>query len=191
MKKNLLTILILGFMAFGKANAQPCSLVNLQFSSVYTGSDGKCYADITFDVDRNNGNKFIYIHLWAQTNFAKVDVSKFRKGAGPGYVDINGTSTNSYPALATVAIDNNDYNAPVWSSYNYRPDPSVAVVHGSSITVSASPVSGSGPKALYRYSVKAIPLGTSVSGNCVASNVSGIVWSTQANSVNSQIHCSL
>lgn len=190
MKKSLLALLLLTGLFVNKALAQPCSLANLQIFNVGTGSDGKCYADISFDMDRNNGNKFIYIHLWTSANYSLVTTSRWQKGSGPLYADINGTN-NSHPALATVAIDNNDYSNPKFSSYGYRPDPTVTVKTGTSVTTSSTPVSGSGPHAFYRYTVTHVMLGNTVSGGCTASNVSGIVWSTQANSTNSHIHCSI
>lgn len=189
MKKSLLALLLLTGLFVNKALAQPCSLANLQIN-VYTGSDGKCYADVSFDMDRNNGNKFIYIHLWNDANYALVNTSRWQKGAGPLNADINGTN-NSHPALATIAIDNNDYFNPKFSSYGYRPDPTVTVKTGTSVTTSSTPVSGSGPHAFYRYTVTHILLGNTVNGGCTNGNLNGIVWSTQANSTNSHIHCSL
>lgn len=189
MKKGLLALLLFTGLFANKAMAQPCSLANLQIS-VYTGTDGKCYADVSFDMDRNNGNKFIYIELWTAANYSLVNKNRWQSGAGPLYADINGSS-NTHPALATVAIDNTDYNNPVFSSYGYRPDPTVTVKTGTSVTTSSTPVSGSGPHAFYRYTVTHILLGNTVNGGCSNSNVSGIVWSTQANSQNSHIHCSI
>lgn len=189
MKKSLLALLLITGLFVNKTLAQPCSLANLQIS-VYTGTDGKCYADVSFDMDRNNGNKFIYIHLWTAANYSLVNTSRWQKGAGPLKADIDGSS-NSHPSLATVAIDNNDYNNPTFSSLGYRPDPTVTVKTGSSVTASSTPVSGTGSKAFYRYTVTKIPLGNTVNGGCTSSNVQGIVWSTQANSQNSHIHCSL
>lgn len=189
MKKGLLALLLLTGLFANKALAQPCSLANLVIN-VSTGSDGKCYADISFDMDRNNGNKFVYIHLWNDANYSLVNTSRWKKGAGPLKADIDG-SGNTHPALATIAIDNNDYNNPKFSSLNYRPDGSVTVKKGTSVTSSATPVSGSGSKAFYRYTITHVLLGNTVNGGCSASNVNGIVWSTQANSTNSHIHCSL
>lgn len=190
MKTLLLSFLLAGIFSFSETYAQPCSLANLQIENVYTGADGKCYADVFFDMDRDNGNRFIYIHFWNTTNYNKVAKARFKKGSGPKNADINGTTANPYPALATIAIDNNNYTAPVWSSYNYRPDATVTVVKGSSILVSSSPISGSGSKAMYRYYVKAVPLGT-VAGGCSAANLGVVIWSTQSSSANSHIHCSL
>lgn len=189
MKKGLLALLLITGLFVNKAAAQPCSLTNLQLN-VYTGTDGKCYADFSFDMDRNNGNKYIYIHLWNDANYSLVNTSRWQKGAGPLKADIDG-STNSHPALATIAIDNNDYNHPVFSSLNYRPDATVTVKKGLTVTTSSTPVSGSGPKAFYRYTVTKVLLANTVNGGCTSSNISGIVWSTQANSTNSHIHCSL
>ena len=185
MKRTLLALLLLTGLFANKALAQPCSLANLQIS-VSTGSDGKCYADISFDMDRNNGNKYIYIHLWNDANYALVNTSRWQKGSGPNNADIN----TNHPALATIAIDNNDYNNPKFSSLSYRPDATVSVKTGTSVTTSSTPVSGSGPHAFYRYTVSHVLLGNTVNGGCSSGNVNGIIWSTQANSVNSHIHCS-
>jgi len=189
MKKAVLALLLFTGLFVNKAAAQPCSLANLQLT-IYTGLDSKCYADVSFDMDRNNGNKFIYIHLWNSANYSMVNNSRWQWGSGPVYADING-SGNSHPALATIAIDNNDYFHPIFSSYGYRPDPTVSVKTGTSLTTSSSPVSGSGPHAFYRYTVTHVLLSNSVNDGCINSNINGIIWSTQANSQNSHIHCSI
>ncbi len=180
MEKFLLSFFFLGFLAVKQLNAQPCTLSNLQITNVQT-TNGQCYADVTFDMDRNNGNKFVYVHIWSQANFAKVDKSIFKKGAGPKYTDLFG-SGNSHPVSATFAIDNFNSPTPTWSSYNYRPDPSVPVVKGSSLVVNAI-------GSIERYTITNVPLG-STGGNCTTANFDGAVWSTQANSTNSHIHCS-
>lgn len=190
MKTTLLLFLSVALFPFTNAFAQPCDLAAVQLERVYTGFDGKCYADIYFDMDRNNGNKFVYLHFWTAANFSKVAKSKFSNGAGPNFTDINGTLANPHPALATIAIDNNDYTAPVWNSFNYRPDGTVTTVKGASLQVSNMPISGSGPKELYRYTIKAVPLGN-LGGGCSAADINIIMWSTQANSINSHIPCSL
>ena len=189
MKKSVLALLLFTGLFANKALAQPCSLANLQINA-YTAADGKCYADVSFDMDRNNGNKFIYIHLWTAANYSLVNTSRWQKGSGPNNADINGAG-NSHPALATIGIDNNDYFNPVFSSLDYRPDPTVPVKKGTSVTSSTNPVSGSGPHAFYRYTVTKVLLANTVNGGCTNSNIQGIVWSTQANSVNSHIHCSI
>ena len=189
MKKGLLAFLLLTGLFVNKALAQPCSLANLQIN-VYTGTDGKCYANLSFDMDRNNGNKYVYIHLWNDANYSLVNTSRWQKGSGPLKADIDGVG-NSHPSLATIAIDNNDYNNPVFSSLNYRPDATVTAKKGTAVTASSSPVSGSGSKAFYRYTVTKVMLGNTVNGGCSTSNVNGIAWSTQANSTSSHIHCSL
>lgn len=190
MKTTLLAFLCMALLSFSKTFAQPCDLASVQLERVYTGADGKCYADVYFDMDRNNGNKFVYLHFWTAANFGKVVKSKFSNGAGPNFNDINGTPAKPHPALATIAIDNTDYTAPVWSSYNSRPRGTVTTVRGTSLQVSDMPVSGSGPKVFYRYTIKAVPLGI-LDGGCSAANINVIIWSTQANSINSHIHCSL
>ena len=189
MKKGVLSFLFLTALFLNKSFAQPCSLANLQIT-VSTGADGKCYADISYDMDRNNGNKFVYVHLWNSANYALVNGPRWQKGSGPDKADIDG-SGNSHPSLVTVAIDNFNYPAPVFSSFGYRPDPTVTTRNGTSITSSAAPVSGSGPHAYYRYTITHVLLGNTVNGGCTSANVQGIVWSTQANSQNSHIHCSV
>jgi hypothetical protein len=190
MKTTLLAFLCIALFSCLETSAQPCDLASVYFERVYTGTDGKCYADVYFDMDRNNGNKFIYLHFWTKANFNKVSKARFFNGAGPKNEDINGTPANLHPALATIAIDNENYTAPVWNAYNYRPDASVPVVKGTRLQVSSAPVSGTAPKALYRYTITAVPLGN-LGGSCSADDLSIIMWSTQANSVNSHIHCSL
>jgi hypothetical protein len=190
MKTTLLAFLCMALFSSLKTSAQPCDLASVYFERVYTGADGNCYADVYFDMDRNNGNKFVYLHFWTKTNFNKVAKDRFSNGSGPNNADINGTPGNPHPALATIGIDNDDYTAPTWNAYNYRPDASVPVVKGSSLQVSPAPVSGTGPQALYRYTIKAIPLGN-LGGGCSANDISIIMWSTQANAINSHIHCSL
>lgn len=190
MKTTLLALLCMALFSFSKTYAQPCDLSIVQIERVYTGVDGKCYADVYFDMERNNGNKFIYLHLWSSANFSKVDKSKFALGQRPTFTDINGTSANTHPALATIAINNNKLSAPEWNTSNYVPDANVVTVKGSSLQVSAMPVTGSGANAVYRYTIKAVSLGV-LGGGCSAANISIIMWSTQSNTANSQIHCSI
>src|SRR5207249_8614939 len=123
MTRFLLLFLFFGLMAANKLIAQPCGLSNLQISNVQT-TNGKCYADVSFDMDRNNGNKLVYVHLWNQANYAKLNTSDFTKGAGPKYAAVFG-SGNSHPPYATIAIDNFNGTVLAWSAYNYRHDPTV------------------------------------------------------------------
>lgn len=190
MKTTLLAFLCMALFPFSNLFAQPCDLTNIQFEKVYTGTDGKCYADLFFDMRANNGNKYIYVHFWTALNFSKIDKAAFTSGFAPGFAEINGTTANPHPALATLAIDNDNTSAPVWNASNYLPDPSVITVKAASLRVSSTPVSGSGPNALYRYTIKAVPLGN-LGGACSAASLGVAVWSSQANSTKAKIHCSV
>ena len=77
MKTTLLAFVCMALFSFTNAFAQPCDLAAVQLEKIYTGTDGKCYADVYFDMDRNNGNKYIYLHIWAAAEFTKVNKSKF------------------------------------------------------------------------------------------------------------------
>jgi hypothetical protein len=77
MKTTLLAFLCIALFSCLETSAQPCDLASVYFERVYTGTDGKCYADVYFDMDRNNGNKFIYLHFWTKANFNKVSKARF------------------------------------------------------------------------------------------------------------------
>ena len=190
MKTTLLAFLCMALFPFLRASAQPCDLSNVQFEKVYTGTDGKCYADLFFDLAANNGNKYIYVHFWTSANFNKINKADFSGGFAPDFTAINGNTGNSHPALATLAIDNDNPSAPVWDASNYQPDPSVTTVQAGSLQVAAIPGSGSGANASYRYTLKAVPLGN-LGGACSASSLGVAVWSSQSNSNKAKIHCSM
>jgi len=74
MKTRLLPLLALltGFFSFSKSHAQ-CQFTNstLELNSIYTDANGNCVVNMNlgFEIDLNNGNKYIFIHLWRAQDY--------------------------------------------------------------------------------------------------------------------------
>ncbi len=131
--KRFLPLLLVLFLTGSLQLAQAqCSIYDIEVTNERdvssSGSEGcNTTIDISFTIENNNGNKFIFIHVWLQPDY-------------PDYFQcVNGENTVKKPpvaadlaaAFATIAIDNNGL-APTLTA-TYVPDPTVPITTVGSI----------------------------------------------------------
>jgi hypothetical protein len=169
MKHFLLVVIFIMTIGFAqKASAQACTLsdVNVHLNSV-TPSGGNCVVNITltFSLQHNNGNKYIWMHLWKDVDYP-----------GLGYAKPP-TATELALSLANIGINNNVTPAVLLTSYT--PASTVPVQSGADgLTISITPAG-----AADIYTITGIKL--TVTGGCTSKvSVKGDVWSTQSASQN-------
>lgn len=165
-------VCILCLAQFNRLSAQ-CSFVNpgVELNSVTT-DEGTCTVNVnlSFTIDKNNGNKYTYVHLWlpGAGQYPNIDYKKAPTAADLG------------PVLATLAIDMNGVAALMPT---YSADPSVIPLF-TGLTISEQIISGS----LYKITINNIQF--PVPGACTSLPIlKGDVWSTQAQSSNPPVHC--
>src|SRR5258708_15196962 len=173
MKKILLTLVI--FASFGlvaKLNAQ-CSVSNvaahLNSTSVF-GSNCVLNVDLSFDLQHNNGNKYVFIHLWKATQYP-AQTTTFGSG-----LHTPPTATQLAATVANVGINNNV--SPDVYLTSYAPDNTVVLQVPSGLNVTAG--SNSVPDHIVMTGIS-----LSIPGACTqAVEIKGDVWSTQSSSAN-------
>jgi len=134
MKKFLLLTVFAGIFSWAREVRAQCTVSNIIIQNVtvvsQTGSSCTVRFDVSFNIENNNGNKFIFIHAWLQSNY-------------PNYFQcVNGQSTINGAIRAPRAGDlnnpfltigiNNSGATPVLLT-SYTPDPSVPITPVSSI----------------------------------------------------------
>ncbi|MBK5269478.1 MAG: T9SS type A sorting domain-containing protein, partial [Bacteroidia bacterium] len=161
--------------------AQACKLSNIKVElNSATPSGGNCLVDmdITFDMEDNTGNKYIWINLWKSADYPFINFDYNASSAkGPKLSEIDGAD-HTHPPIAVIGIDNS-----TTATYltNYSPDPT-----------NITPKTGT--------SITNVPVGTvshfvlshvtfTVPGGCAGLILQGDVWSTNANSSTPAIHC--
>ena len=157
-----------------KLNAQ-CTVSNLAVrlnSSGVVGSNCVLNIDLSFDLQHNNGNKYIYIHLWKAGDYP-AQTTTFGGGLS--------TPPNAAKLSATVAnIGINNNVSPVAYLTSYAPDNTVTLQVPSG-GLSATGGTTSTPD---HFVLSGILL--TIPGGCnQAVEIKGDVWSTQAQSGNS------
>jgi hypothetical protein len=180
------TFLRLSFLAIlfawgiEKTNAQ-CTVSNIVIQNVRVigSSPTTCTAkaDITFNIEDNNGNKFIFIHVWLQANypdlFQCVNGQTTRNGAIPA--PEHGDLGNSF----NIGLNND--GAGIIALTSYPPDASVQMALIDSASKIVLP-DGSANITLYGVLVTApVACGTPVV-------LAADLWSTQSNSAQ-RAHC--
>jgi hypothetical protein len=129
MKKALLFLIpFLAIGLFNKLSAQ-CTPYNFQ-SNIKSISVSPTTAtvtlDVSFDLKSNNGNKYIFIHLWTGSDYQGVTFNWGASGQkAPTKADLDG-ATNQHPTLYNLAIDNS-LATPVYKSLYVDPTLVVAV----------------------------------------------------------------
>lgn len=121
-----------------KAQCAARDILIQNFIPVGVQAPGTCTAtfDLSFTMEDNNGNKFIYMHAWSQANYPDFFgcVNGHPSGNGalqpPAAPDLLNTFLN-------VGIDNND-STPVLLT-TYSPDPTVTLNSVTSITKTVLP----------------------------------------------------
>lgn len=148
-----------------------CELVNpaIELNNV-SNSGGNCIVNLnlSFTINKNNGNKFTYVHLWTPTDYPNIDYKKAPKAGELGDV------------LATLAIDT-DGAVSLLSSYSA--DATVIPLFTGLAIIEEDLGSG-----LSRITIDNIQF--AVPGACETLPIlKGDVWSSQASSSNPPVHC--
>ncbi|MDQ6480253.1 T9SS type A sorting domain-containing protein [Dyadobacter sp. LHD-138] len=167
----LLSIVCIVCLAqFNQLSAQ-CSFVNpgVELNNVTTNpTTCTVNVNLSFTIDKNNGNKYTYVHLWTPSQYPNIDYKKAPTAADLGAV------------LATLAIDM-DGTAALLPTYSA--DPSIIPLF-TGLTISEQHISGD----LYKITINNIQF--PVPGACTSLPVlKGDVWSTQSQSNNPPVHC--
>lgn len=182
MKKILLSLFIMAVIGFtAKVRAQ-CTLSNIVVNlNSATPSGGNCIVNmnITFDMTFNSGNKYIWLNIWKSNDYGFVTFNYGAGGAkGPTLDELNGAS-NTHAPVAVIGINNNV--TPVVYLTNYSPDPTnITPTTGATITKTSIP-------GFEQFVLSNVTF--TVPGACAGLILQGDVWSSQANSANSPIHC--
>lgn len=124
MKKVLLSCtLLIAIATFSKVNAQ-CTPYNFQsiiknISVNNVTNVATATLDVSFNINANNGNKFIFIHLWSGSDYDNVTFNWGANGQkAPSPTDLNGAG-NSHPTIYNLAIDNNVFPQTYRANYVY------------------------------------------------------------------------
>lgn len=175
MKKVLLLFSLFISWALNELNAQACQMSNVSIhmnSSTVSGGNCIINFDLTFDLQHNNGNKYIWIHIWNSTDYPGLTYSHV-----PTAAELANT-------LANVGINNNVTPPVLLSSYPL----SGVTVESSANGLTVSQTVGGGTGGSDRFKVSGVFV--TVPGGCTAAvNLKADVWSTQSASQNN-IQCS-
>ncbi|KAA0993496.1 T9SS type A sorting domain-containing protein [Dyadobacter aurulentus] len=174
--KNIYTIgcaIMMAICLQFKASAQ-CSLVDpaIELNSVSDdGGNCKVSINLSFTIDKNNGNKFTYVHLWKPSNYPNISY----ESKGPKAAQLGSG------VLATLAIDT-DGAISLLSTYSADPTNVIPLFTG--LNINEESLGGN----LSRITIDNIQF--VVPGACnVLPILKADVWSTQAASANPNIHC--
>ena len=135
---RLFSLLLLLGLGKNNLNAQ-CTASDLFISNITpigVQTSGSCYAsfDLSFTMEANNGNKFIFLHMWDTTSY-------------PNFFEcVDGGSTHNDPPVAgdlvdaflNIAINNNTGGEPVLLT-SYPPSAGVILNTAASIDTSLLP----------------------------------------------------
>jgi len=129
--------------------------------------------NLKFTIDRNNGNKYTYIHLWKASQHPTITYGNSDKG--PHASELG-------PVLATIAIDWGLNNVATLIN-TYSPDPTIIFPLFTGVAISQS-ISGS------LYTVTIDNLSFAIPGACAdIPPLKADVWGTQSDAKNAPIHC--
>ncbi|MHA4737804.1 T9SS type A sorting domain-containing protein [Dyadobacter sp. MSC1_007] len=156
------------------AFADACSVTNaiIELNSVSTtGANCTVNVKYSFTLDRNNGNKYAYVHFWLFSDYPDPDYSK-----APGAGDLA-------DALTTIAINTND--EPISIMTAYLPDEDVKPQYAG-ITVTEEDLGGK----LYKVTIDNILL--LVPNACDdLPFIQGDIWTTQSEAEEPPVSCFL
>ncbi len=174
MKKYLLSFFVFVAMGIAARVQAQCTVSNVSVelnSSITSGGNCIINFDLTFNLEHNNGNKYIWIHLWRTVDHPSIPYPN------------TPTSTQLANSLANIGINNN-VDPPVFLT-TYGPDGSVPVLDGSDgLTLSIIDGSGLTPDIV---TISGITI--TVPGSCASAiELTADVWSTQSQS-QSTAHC--
>lgn len=177
-----------------KSYAQSCTFVSptVQFVSVTSNpSTGQCeyIVNLEFDVQTNNGNKYIFVHLWEQSRYhfgSGGTALPFNYATQP--VDDAGSASGIlYSSLVNIGI--NSFGSPVAFYADYPPDGTVPMANPTSmpgITVTETALNST----TSRYVIENVKI--LLPGPCSGTLpvFTGDAWSTNGASAN-QVQCSM
>jgi len=188
------SILFMPFLA-----AAQCQFLNptVELNSVTTNVDGNCVVNLNlgFEIDINNGNKIIFVHIWRTQDYTAHTYSTQNQPKENNILN---------DALATIIIDNdvvnNNPTAPANQVFmtTYGPDPgiddatppAINQVKDASDGLSYNRVVLNDAENIYRYTINNLTL--IVPGACGNQiNFTGDAWSSNANSTNPAVQCSM
>lgn len=142
MKTALRYLMVIALLSFSiqKTKAQ-CRATDILVQNLVPASSqtpGTCTAtfDLSFTMEDNNGNKFIYLHGWAQSNYVNYFNCVNGDPSSNGVIQAP-LQPDLVNAFLNLGIDNND-SIPVLLS-TYTPDPSVSLNSVNSITRTVLP----------------------------------------------------
>src|SRR5215813_6795490 len=135
-----LPLLLFACLSFKKTLAQ-CSVSNILIQNIVpvgTQTSGSCNAkfDLSFAMETNNGNKFIFLHGWAETTYP--DFFQCVNGVPSSHGTIQAPNhTDLAASFLNLGIDNTGPTPSLLSTY--PPDASVTFNTADSVTVSVLP----------------------------------------------------
>jgi hypothetical protein len=178
MKKNIsLFCAVILCVAITQISWAQCQFINpgVELNNVSTsGSNCLVNLDLKFTINRNNGNKYTYIHLWKDIEHPTINY-----GAGGAKGPTKAELGN---VLATIAIEWTDGNtAKLMNSYSPSPTDIIPLYTGVSISqVNTGDL----------YTVNLSNLSFVIPGGCTdLPMLKGDVWGTQAQTEKPSIHC--
>jgi hypothetical protein len=183
MKKILLSFMLIGaLVSFNKLQAQ-CALsnVNVSLNSAVTNGNGTCTInfDLSFDIENNGGNKYIWINLWKSTDYALITPSPYHKNGNladaPKLDQLDGAGNTNDP-IAVIGLNNDALPFSYLTSYPADPG-------------NITPLSSATAPTNVNGHIELKNLQVTIPGACAGLVIQGDVWSSQANSSNAKIHC--
>jgi len=135
-----LPLILILTLSFQRAVAQ-CSVSDILIQNIVaagTQTPGSCTAtfDLSFTMETNNGNKFIFLHGWAENQYP--DFFQCVNGLPSSHGTIQApTSTDLAATFLNLGIDNTGLTPVLLTSY--PPDASVTFNTADSVTVSILP----------------------------------------------------
>jgi hypothetical protein len=133
-------VMVLGF-AMSKTTSAQCSVSDLVIQNIVPigiQTPGSCHAtfDLSFTMQNNNGNKFIFLHVWAQSEYPDFFDCVDGNPGGNGAIHPP-IGTDLTDAFINIGI-NNDGPVPVLLTA-YPPDGSVTLNSATTVTSSVNP----------------------------------------------------
>ncbi|MFA6060443.1 MAG: T9SS type A sorting domain-containing protein [Taibaiella sp.] len=201
MKKHLLLRLLTIFVALTVpyVTQAQCQFVSpsVELLSTQLDSNGNCVVNFNlgFEIDINNGNKIIFIHLWRTQDYT---IHNYSNQNQPKESNVLAN------ALATIVIDNdvvnNNSSAPPSQVFmtSYGPDPGIDdntgpamfQVKDASDGLTYNRVVVNASTNIYRYTINNLIL--VVPGACTNQiDFTGDAWSSNANSASPSVQCSM
>lgn len=185
-------------LSFAPAHAQ-CTFISptVELNFVQTDINGNCVVNFNlgFEIDINNGNKIIFVHLWRTADYQDFN---YATQTQPKETDVLAD------ALATIIIDNqyllDNPGAPASQVFKtmYGPDPGIddnsgpaqAQVKDASDGLTYNQVIVNAPENIFRYTIHNLQV--TLPGACAAQiSFTGDAWSSNGNSASSSVQCTM